>query len=696
MMARMSVTGFLTTVITFTALTVVALVSWNAWHSLDRARRADQLASVAQASETTFEVMNNLLKVRAVTIYSLNGSAPIDSKLQSYLTKFRVAEREEVPSLLATLRAVKTPLRLTTEMLELQTNSFSKLDDIAFDAINRPKAERPADLTQRYADVGSELQVSLETLSSELDAQASRSDPFVDRLIVFKQLAWLLRSAGGDISTLIGHKIEGSPLTAEDHQNYARLRGKTEMAWSAIDGLRSQTALPTEVVEAIGAVKSGYFDSSYLTLRDRLFEAASGGQKPEMNVAQWVDFHAPRLATAANLAQISLETARRYAAQQKTIAAQELIGQIVLLICAALVALVSIICLRRHVTAPLRRIRDAMIALADGDLSIATEFLERKDEIGGLARAMSTFKMNAQEKAGIEKEQQAHTAKSIERQRTMDRHIATFEEQMSRALASLSSASDQMRTTSDEMSNISVETSSQIVSTERASGDASLSVQNVASASEELSATIADIARQSAQAASFAAQAVEQAAKSDRTVQGLAESAGRIGTVVELITSIAAQTNLLALNATIEAARAGEYGKGFAVVASEVKSLASQTARATDEIADHISAVQMVAQDAVAAIKAIGGTIGQVSQVAASIAAAVEQQGAATREISASTQVAAASTVKVSEGISGATAGAEAAGDAAQNVMMAAQALDSETSALRNQIHTFLDQIRAA
>jgi len=696
MMTRVTVTAFLTTVIAFMALAVVALVSWNAWYSLDRARRADQLASVAQASETAFRVMSNLLKVRAVTLYSLNESSPIDSKLQSYLTKFRVVEQEVTPSLLAILPAVKSRLPLTIESLELQTNTFSMLDNAAFDAISRPKSERPADLTQRYADVSSALLVSLETLSGELDAQASRSDPFVDRLVVFKQLAWRLRNAGGDISTLIGHKIEGSPLADEDRQNYARSQGKIEMAWSAIDGLGSQTSLPAEVAEAVGAVKSGYFEPDYLALRDRLFEAAAKGQKPEMTVAQWVDFHAPRLATAVNLAQTSLETARRYAAQQKTIATQELIGQIALFICAVLVALASIIGLRRHVTAPLRRIRDSMIALADGDLSIATEFSERKDEIGGLARAMSAFKMNAQEKARIEEEQRAHTAKAIERQRTTDKHIATFEEQMSSALASLSSASDQMRTTSDEMSIISVDTRSQITSTERASGDASLSVQSVASASEELSATIADIARQSTQAADFAARAVEQAANTDRTVQGLAESAGRIGTVVELITGIAAQTNLLALNATIEAARAGEYGRGFAVVASEVKSLATQTAKATDEISGQISAIQMVAQDAVVAIKAIGGTIGQVSQVAASIAAAVEQQGAATREISASTQVAAGSTVRVSEGISGVTAGAEAAGVAAQNVMMAAQALDSETSSLRNEIHTFLNQIRAA
>ena len=197
-------------------------------------------------------------------------------------------------------------------------------------------------------------------------------------------------------------------------------------------------------------------------------------------------------------------------------------------------------------------------------------------------------------------------------------------------------------------------------------------------------------------AAAIANRAVEQARQTDDTVQGLATTASRIGEVVELINSIAAQTNLLALNATIEAARAGEAGRGFAVVASEVKSLATQTAKATEEISQQISDVQKVAGEAVEAIKGIGGIIGEVSQVATAIAAAVGQQGAATQEITRSTQQAAQGTQQAADNIRGVTAGADATGAAAANVKSAAEVLSVQTAQLSDQVDDFLNNIRAA
>jgi methyl-accepting chemotaxis protein len=257
-------------------------------------------------------------------------------------------------------------------------------------------------------------------------------------------------------------------------------------------------------------------------------------------------------------------------------------------------------------------------------------------------------------------------------------------------------AAGQMRSTSDEMSAISHKTNSQVTSAAQASEEASTNVQTVAAASEELSASISDISRQVTHAAGIAGRAVDETKQTDGTVQGLAESAERIGEVVKLINDIAGQTNLLALNATIEAARAGEAGKGFAVVASEVKSLANQTAKATEEISAQIAAVQKVARDAMDAIKGIGNTIGEVSVVATSIASAVEQQGAATQEITRNTQEAARRTRDASANITGVTSGANATGAAAQNVKSAAEALGLRTDQLRRQVDDFLATIRAA
>lgn len=221
-------------------------------------------------------------------------------------------------------------------------------------------------------------------------------------------------------------------------------------------------------------------------------------------------------------------------------------------------------------------------------------------------------------------------------------------------------------------------------------------MQGIATASEELSATINDICRQATHASECARQAVEQVRSTDHTVQSLSLTANRIGEVVGLISNIAGQTNLLALNATIEAARAGESGRGFAVVASEVKSLATQTAKATEDVTQQIGAVQKVAADAIEAIKGIGATIAQVSEVATAIAAAVEEQGAATQEISRNTQQAALGTKGLSESVNGVSVGAKATGEAANDVREAAEALGVQSKHLREDIRVFLDRILAA
>src|SRR5438477_104445 len=268
----------------------------------------------------------------------------------------------------------------------------------------------------------------------------------------------------------------------------------------------------------------------------------------------------------------------------------------------------------------------------------------------------------------------------------IEAHVGEFEGMVRQTLQQLGDASSQMRTTSSGLSTVSRQTNKRVEVAEKASNEASMSVESVASASEELSASINDISQQAAHAAGIASRAVSQASETDGTVQGLAKSAGRIGEVVGLINTIAAQTNLLALNATIEAARAGEAGRGFAVVASEVKSLASQTAKATDEISEQISEIQKVDGEAIDAIKGIGGIIGEVNEVATAIAAAVHQQGAATQEITRSTQFAAQGTKNVSENITGVKADADAAAAAAENVKEASQTLETQSQQLRNQV----------
>jgi methyl-accepting chemotaxis protein len=694
---RVTVTALLTTVISIMAAAVVVIMSLSAWDSLAKLRTAGQLEAVAQASSDAFKAMHTLRTVRAIMSRSLEGTDPTDPDMRAYLGKVRTSQRQATIALLGSLPSVQfVGSRNPPEELRSRTASFSELDDAAFLAIAKPLSSRPNDFAKRYVGASSEFLAQLERLSAELAALAGRGDVAVNQLLAMKQVAWSLRNAGGDAVIIVAGSVQGTVPTAEMRERYARLLGGVEMAWSTIEGMVATMSAPPPVLEALAKTKSDYFDPDYVSLRERLFESSSKGEKPEMGSTQWASFGVARLSAAVNLAERALDAARQRASDQKVAAGRDLMLQLLLLIGAASVAVGSMIAVRRFVIKPLRTIKDATIELASGNLSVETPYADRRDEIGALAGALSAFKSNAIDKARIEEQQRHEGNRAVERQREMEKHIEQFEVEVSRALASLTAASGQMRETADGMSRISSDTRAQAASTEKASSEASLYVQSVASASEELSATIADIGRQAAQAADIAAHAVDQVSMTDQTVHGLADSANRIGEVVELITSIAAQTNMLALNATIEAARAGESGRGFAVVASEVKTLATQTAQATDEISGQISAVQKVAKDALEAIKAIGGTIGQVSQVAAAIAAAVEQQGAATREISANTQLAATGTRSVSESITGVSEGAEASGAAAQSVMTAAQVLDSESSALRDQVGTFLERIRAA
>lgn len=271
-----------------------------------------------------------------------------------------------------------------------------------------------------------------------------------------------------------------------------------------------------------------------------------------------------------------------------------------------------------------------------------------------------------------------------------------FEATIKNVVETVSSSATEMRASSSAMSSTAEATNQQATTVAAASEEASANVQTVASATEELTSSIQEITRQVTESTRMAKVAVEQAHATGKTVDGLTHAADKIGDVVKLITGIAAQTNLLALNATIEAARAGEAGKGFAVVASEVKALANQTAKATDEIAQHVEAIRAATKDAVGAISTIGKTIEKVNDVATTIASAVEQQGAATKEISRNVQQAAAGTQEVSKNIVSVTQASGEVGAAAQQINGASTGLAKQAELLRTEVHKFIAKVRAA
>jgi methyl-accepting chemotaxis protein len=338
----------------------------------------------------------------------------------------------------------------------------------------------------------------------------------------------------------------------------------------------------------------------------------------------------------------------------------------------------------------------AMGELAKGNHAVAIPGLERRDEIGAMAKAVGVFKESMIRADQLAAEQHKEQERKEARQQAIEGHIKNFDEAVSNLLGILASAATEMRSTAESMTGTAEEASRQSTAVAAASEQASTNVQTVAAAAEELSSSISEISRNVSESTNIAGRAVEEAARTNGTVKGLAQAAQKIGGVVQLISDIASQTNLLALNATIEAARAGEAGKGFAVVASEVKSLATQTAKATEEIAGQIQAMQGATSAAVGAIEGIGTTIAKISEIATTIASAVEEQGAATQEIARNVQQAAAGTAEVSSNIVGVTQAAGQTGAASAEVLATSGELAKQSELLRAEVGKFLDNIRAA
>ncbi|WP_229836431.1 methyl-accepting chemotaxis protein [Thalassobaculum fulvum] len=369
---------------------------------------------------------------------------------------------------------------------------------------------------------------------------------------------------------------------------------------------------------------------------------------------------------------------------------------IVVSIAALLIGVVLAYVVGRGISRPIVAMTDAMRRLAGGDKTTEIPARGRKDEVGEMAEAVQVFKDNLIRNEQLAAEQEQQRRAREERARRIEDLTRNFDAAVAEVLMQFGSATDQMQTTATSMSATAEETSRQATAVAAAAEQASANVQAVASAAEELSGSIEEISRQVTQSARIANDATASAEATNIQVQSLAEAARRVGEVVNLIQDIAAQTNLLALNATIEAARAGEMGKGFAVVAGEVKSLASQTARATEEISQHIGGIQTATGEAVSAIQGIGTTINEVNEIAGSIASAVEEQGAATREISRNVQEAARGTHDVSQNIVSVTQAATDTGAAAGQVNSSAGLLASQSAALRRTVEEFLAGVRAA
>jgi methyl-accepting chemotaxis protein len=697
MIKSLSVANLLKIILALLSAVVVIQLSWQAWDAWSVSRESQRTARVVAASRQIFTALVYLRTDRSTTQRLWNGEGSPTEPNRAYLADLRGNEMPALAAGTGLLELLSFPGKgsLLPDLKQV-AGRFTALQAEYAAGIERPKPERRAALSPDYQTVGDALQGVLERIAADLFASIKHGDPVIVQMMEVKQLAWLTRQTAGESSLLISQGLVRGSMTPDQRLVYYGFQGGAQALWTSIDDATVGLDLSPAFSRTLSEAKGTLFDPGYVERQHHLIDALLNKQTPEMTADAWSLYTVPRLGVMLDVANAALKQAADRAESIRGQAWTDLVSRLVGLVIAVGASLFGLRVVSRRVIRPLLALRDTTERLARGDLSAVSVPTDRADEIGAMAAALHVFREQAIANARIEDEQREQRDRAEVRRVVVDGHISGFQDQVAAALGTLGQASAEMDETSDRMLRAAERSADGVRSAERAAGEASSNVAGIAAATEELSASIAEIGRQVAQAADVSSRAVEETRQTDQTVHGLAESATRIGAVVSLISNIAAQTNLLALNATIEAARAGEAGKGFAVVASEVKSLATQTAKATEEIASQITQVRGVTQDAVKAIQQIGTTIGEMNHIATTIAAAVEEQGAAMQEIARNTQLAADRTQEASASVTAVSEGTAATTQSAEAVKVAAGSLGTQAKQLREQVDGFMVRIRAA
>ena len=563
-------------------------------------------------------------------------------------------------------------------------------------ALVLPMGARDATVVKGFLPGVAQVIAIVEPLLNRLENQVATADASLTALLNVARTAQDLRvAAGGRAATMSLAISTRRPLNAAELSSMDRGQGRVDLDRERIEAGVDQIGSPARLAKPLKDATDVYFGRAALVIEKEM-PAARGDGKYGINSDELAAVVVPAVQSFFAVRDAALAEAAERAGAARD-------GALIMLVLAGLAVVVLLgvlagvtLMLRRRVIAPLSSLTQIVGELAAGRHDVTIPTIDRADEIGAMAGSLQVFKDALIAKKAADKAAAVDADAKIQRGQRVDRITRDFEAMIGEIVDIVSSASSELEASAGTLT-ASAERSEQLTTlVAAASEEASTNVQSVASATEEMASSVNEISRQVQDSARIAGEAVEQAQRTNDRVGELAKAAARIGDVVELINTIAGQTNLLALNATIEAARAGEAGRGFAVVASEVKALAEQTAKATGEISQQINGIQAATQESVGAIKAIGDTIGRMSEIASTVASAVEEQGAATQEISRNVQQAAHGTQQVSSNIADVQRGASETGSASSQVLVAAKSLSGESSRLKREVGKFLSSVRAA
>ena len=624
--------------------------------------------STALQSNNMGRIQANLLEARlGVKDFILQGSDDARERVSQ-----RIATLKEILQSSRELLAGSEVLA-EIEAMSRQVDQY----DAAFQQVIEFRDQRNALVAQLY-ELGPRAR---EALTEIMNSAYADGDPSASYL------------ASQSLNHLLLARLYANRFLETNEQAHAeRAMNEMEAFSQAAERMRSELQNPTrqrlagELVEISGGYRQAFSDvTAVIFARNEV-------------ITDTLDRIGPEIAEQAEV--IKLDNLQRQDTLGPEATAAMLSAKwtgIVTSLLAIVIGALFAVLIGRAISRPIVRMTEAMGVLADGDLTVTVPAVGRKDEIGEMADAVQVFKDNALEVERLRKEQEEQERRVAEEKRRQMMELADgFESSVGTIIGSVSSASTELQQTAQSMSSTAEETSNQSAAVAAASEEASSNVGTVATSTEELSSSISEISRQINESKRISTQAADDAEAANEAVRGLADAAQKIGDVVNLISDIAEQTNLLALNATIEAARAGEAGKGFAVVASEVKSLATQTAKATEEIAAQVSGMQSATDGTVQSIDGITKVIAQLSENAAAVASAVEEQNAATQEIARSVQEASSGTQEVASNIVGVQQAAEQTGAASAQVLGASEELAKQSETLRGEVDRFVSGLREA
>ncbi|MGY8666754.1 methyl-accepting chemotaxis protein [Bradyrhizobium sp. UFLA05-109] len=564
-----------------------------------------------------------------------------------------------------------------------------------FDEAARPRAERKIDRTNAWYEAVSKTIDTANLASTAVSNRAWMNDPFIARMIQVRRLAWQVRDRYGIQCSALRPNVNSSkPLDESQKLNVAQWNGVVGAGWTGIEEL---LAAPDVTADLVSAAKEARAKTDSVVQQiSQLTRNFDGSGRAAVSAQEWNALCQSPFGPIVAVANKALDQsiARAEAVQETALA--KLVVQSLAFLAALTVTLAGVFVVRNRLVRPVQSLMGAIARISARDYATSVPQSKHPDEFGTMASALESLRESAATAERLGQEREAQQAQQLARSGTVDAACRRFDDAVQAVIHSVAESTRELDATATGVRSLVSESSNQTAAVSSAAEQATNNLETIAAATEELSASVGEISAQVQASAREAREAVAQAEQTNATVEILDQTAARIGEVVKMISAIAGQTNLLALNATIEAARAGEAGRGFAVVAGEVKSLASQTATATEEISRQVAEIQSATGQAVSAIRSIGGAIGGIDEKMTAIAAAVEEQRAATTEISRNFQQAALGTREVTDTIGSVAGLNRETGNAGTVLTESVKKMSADADRLRVAVEGFLGAVRSA